>query len=484
MSTPSDDVAHSATTPIIEDDQGQQVNVKSLFHCPVCKVFLQDPLFLPCGKTICRRCLPNTHLRTNITYPDTQDRARGFDCPTEGCDAEHALADCNPDVTVGKLLDAVREVITSDSDDNSSSHDETLEQEKIKEAARPELDCHVCYQLFYHPVTTVCGHTFCVSCLQRAVDHAPYCPVCRKPLSCQPQNNPYSIPGSKLLSTLLDSSLFKDEVEARMEMLAAEASGNTDSKCTTPIFVCTAAFPTIHTPLMIFEPRYRLMLRRALEGSRQFGMVLPSRHRPEGFEEVGTMLYIERVQFYPDGRSRIQTTGTMRFKIVEHDILDDYIVANIQPMNDISLAEEEALEARETADVTVEINTTNGAAEGESLVAQGENGEQQSNDETDKGPTTPEDIDRMPTRDLLAYAKNFAQEILAQGYLRVDPNVLGDIEGNHQEDPVLFPWYFASLFPLEDSNKQRLLCAVSVRERLKICCKIILTWETGRLRPW
>merc|ERR1719411_2189350 len=40
-----------------------------------------------------------------------------------------------------------------------------------------------------------------------------------------------------------------------------------------PIFVCTLSFPNISCPLHVFEPRYRLMIRRCMEvGTREFGM--------------------------------------------------------------------------------------------------------------------------------------------------------------------------------------------------------------------
>lgn len=42
-----------------------------------------------------------------------------------------------------------------------------------------------------------------------------------------------------------------------------------------PIFVCTMAYPTVPCPLHVFEPRYRLMIRRCMEtGTRQFGMCI------------------------------------------------------------------------------------------------------------------------------------------------------------------------------------------------------------------
>ena len=40
-----------------------------------------------------------------------------------------------------------------------------------------------------------------------------------------------------------------------------------------PVFVCTIAASNIPCPLHIFEPKYRLMIRRAMEsGTRAFGM--------------------------------------------------------------------------------------------------------------------------------------------------------------------------------------------------------------------
>lgn len=44
-----------------------------------------------------------------------------------------------------------------------------------------------------------------------------------------------------------------------------------------PIFICSLALPGMPSPLHIYEPRYRLMIRRCIESnSRRFGMCLPS----------------------------------------------------------------------------------------------------------------------------------------------------------------------------------------------------------------
>lgn len=53
-----------------------------------------------------------------------------------------------------------------------------------------------------------------------------------------------------------------------------ELSGFPDSRVPeVPVFVCTLALPSIPCPLHVFEPRYRLMIRRCMEtGTREFGM--------------------------------------------------------------------------------------------------------------------------------------------------------------------------------------------------------------------
>ena len=48
--------------------------------------------------------------------------------------------------------------------------------------ALEELECKLCFNLIYEPVTTPCGHSFCRSCLSRCLDHRFDCPCCRTDL--------------------------------------------------------------------------------------------------------------------------------------------------------------------------------------------------------------------------------------------------------------------------------------------------------------
>jgi hypothetical protein len=56
-----------------------------------------------------------------------------------------------------------------------------------------DFECSLCYKLFYQPVTTVCGHTYCKSCLMSSLQYSPHCPLCRHKLFDHPQDFNYSI---------------------------------------------------------------------------------------------------------------------------------------------------------------------------------------------------------------------------------------------------------------------------------------------------
>ena len=52
-----------------------------------------------------------------------------------------------------------------------------------------------------------------------------------------------------------------------------------DTEIRIPVFCCSLALPGVKCPLHIFEPRYRLMMRRCIEsGQKQFGMCLSKEH--------------------------------------------------------------------------------------------------------------------------------------------------------------------------------------------------------------
>ncbi|MHB1192303.1 MAG: LON peptidase substrate-binding domain-containing protein [Longimicrobiales bacterium] len=78
-------------------------------------------------------------------------------------------------------------------------------------------------------------------------------------------------------------------------------------------------FPTASMPLHIFEPRYRRMVARCLEGDRRFGLLHHDADRQGPFlcEEgrVGCVAHIEEFEPLPDGRSVLMVRGLERFHI-------------------------------------------------------------------------------------------------------------------------------------------------------------------------
>jgi len=109
---------------------------------------------------------------------------------------------------------------------------------------------------------------------------------------------------------------------------------NIDGVHTIPVFVCTMAFPYVPCPLHVFEPRYRLMIRRTMEtGTREFGMA--TRNGETSFSDYGTMLEIRDIQYFADGRSVVDTVGSRRFKVLSRSTRDGYNIADVEFLHDV-----------------------------------------------------------------------------------------------------------------------------------------------------
>lgn len=487
-----------------------------LVQCSRCSYPLREPMTLPCGGSLCRPCLPPLYKRENITYPMNAGRSEGFICPFKDCGLEHSLGDCSIDVTLSKLVGLIHgevakyRVETSDTPlllderlhwknvvDSSMDvmprsrvlhggrlvatyvfadmgelnyysevaytpvtphHEEAIQAldaavlENLKEATKTELECQVCYALMLDPLTTTCGHTFCRKCVARVLDHSNLCPICRRRLPMPP--GVQAEPSNKRISLML-GSLVPDLVAQRMA--AAQQEEAMDEDDNVALFPCTLAYPLMPTFLHIFEPRYRLMIRRAIEtGDGKFGMVMYNQtRRPQGqlgqchFMQYGTLLHIERIEVFPDGRSLIETKGVSRFRVLEHSMRDGYIVGRVQRIDDVALPEEEALEARETSG----------------------------------SPPAPEDLlaqlNGMSTQRLLETGLDFITQARARSENWVHGRILSAY-GQPPSDPAIFPYWLASVLPIAEDEKYLLLPTTSVRDRLKITARWIQALDASR----
>ncbi|XP_070684081.1 LON peptidase N-terminal domain and RING finger protein 1 [Pempheris klunzingeri] len=203
-----------------------------------------------------------------------------------------------------------------------------------------DLECSLCMRLFYEPVTTPCGHTFCKNCLERCLDHTPQCPLCKESLKEYLACRKYMV--TAVLETLIKQYL-KREYAERAKTHLEETRELSDLTKNVPIFVCTMAYPTVPCPLHVFEPRYRLMIRRCMDtGTRQFGMCINDPQK--GFVDYGCMLTIRSVHFLPDGRSVVDTIGGKRFRVLSRGMKDGYSTADIEHLEDTRVEDSDELE--------------------------------------------------------------------------------------------------------------------------------------------
>ncbi len=106
-----------------------------------------------------------------------------------------------------------------------------------------------------------------------------------------------------------------------------------------PLFpLSVVLFPKMQLPLHIFEPRYRLMIGRALAADSTFGVALLVEGRegqPDTVPaEVGCSAGIIDSTRFPDGRINLMTIGTRRFRVLETRRQDGYLVGNCQWLDD------------------------------------------------------------------------------------------------------------------------------------------------------
>ncbi|XP_058253137.1 LON peptidase N-terminal domain and RING finger protein 1 isoform X2 [Hemibagrus wyckioides] len=193
-----------------------------------------------------------------------------------------------------------------------------------------DFECPLCIRLFYDPVTTPCGHTFCKNCIERSLDHNLRCPLCKQALQEYFKKRKYN--PTVLLQEIM-TRLFPRQLAERKQVHDAEMAELSNLTKDIPIFVCTVAYPGIPCPLHVFEPRYRLMMRRCIEtGTKKFGMC--SYEHGKGFADYGCMLEILDQNVLPDGRSYVNTVGGSRFRVLRRGQRDGYHTADIEYLQD------------------------------------------------------------------------------------------------------------------------------------------------------
>ncbi|CAF4638418.1 unnamed protein product, partial [Rotaria magnacalcarata] len=226
-----------------------------------------------------------------------------------------------------------------------------------------DFECSICCNLLWLPITTPCGHVFCRECVIRSVDNTQAkCPMCKSSLQNArivtklffPMLIQSHVNKSEIISKIIETyfpiefnerrQLYEQENIRGASMPSALMSNRDQTESQIfeiPIFVCVLAFPNCVCPLHVFEPRYRLMMRRSIETqSRTFGMCTYD-EQTDNFADYGTLLYIRGLVYTPDGRSIVDTIGQRRFRVIERGMKDGYNVARVQLVKDHPIEQHE-----------------------------------------------------------------------------------------------------------------------------------------------
>jgi Lon protease-like protein len=197
---------------------------------------------------------------------------------------------------------------------------------------KKEIECAICSRIYYEPITMTCGHTFCRNCLLRSMDYSNRCCLCREIFHINVEEQPETTVIKNIIQNIYPN-YYKERMIENNEF--EDVNNNT-----IPLFVINIVhFPTTQLILHIFEPRYRLMLRRVLKGSKEFA-IIPSIN--DEMQEFGVITKIKENKLLTDGRSYILTTGTQKIKILETFELDGYKVGKYSKEDDIKCKEDEA----------------------------------------------------------------------------------------------------------------------------------------------
>ena len=138
------------------------------------------------------------------------------------------------------------------------SEDDSEKREAAGEVVEDIIECQICLSLICEPITLTCGHSFCRLCLIQSFRKLKkQCMICRSVCHLFPDSAAENImirdiamklQPDQYARRLVDSSLEKEKLKSMLPVF----SGYNE-----------VIFPGEVLQLYFFEPRYKLMMRRA-----------------------------------------------------------------------------------------------------------------------------------------------------------------------------------------------------------------------------
>ncbi|KAL9155982.1 hypothetical protein ABFS82_09G042400 [Erythranthe guttata] len=200
-----------------------------------------------------------------------------------------------------------------------------MRRSHVKPQRTDDYDCTLCLKLLYEPITTPCGHSFCRSCLFQSMDRGNRCPLCRTVLFISPRTCSTSV--------TLNNIIQKNFPEEYAERKSEHESLTNPGVDLLPLFVMDVILPCQKFQLNIFEPRYRLMVRRIMEGNRRMGMAAVNSSTGL-IADYACEVEITDCEPLPDGRFFLEVESRRRCLIIRNWDQDGYRIAEVEWVED------------------------------------------------------------------------------------------------------------------------------------------------------
>eukprot|EP01135_Chromosphaera_perkinsii_P007725 Nk52_evm14s967 gene=Nk52_evmTU14s967 len=259
--------------------------------------------------------------------------AKAIEAFERGLELEPSDIDLNDSLTMCQSVMRKSDVVNKDQLNSNCSERKLIANHAVMSTA-DVLDCPLCLKLLSRPSLLPCGHSFCQSCLERTLDYDRRCPLCRE--AAVMQSGPLDA-GSLIPNITLQNLLVKQypkQTKEREEEIRLDKAEGSDG---VPLFVLDSyVVPNgVFFPMMIFEPRYKLFVRRCLEMyDGVFGLVYNGSGDEEKMSNVGVLLKIVGNRTLDDGRYLINTKSEMRFYIEKKWQKDEYWMGKVVELKD------------------------------------------------------------------------------------------------------------------------------------------------------
>jgi hypothetical protein len=171
----------------------------------------------------------------------------------------------------------------------------------------PGHECPICLGFLADPLELGCQHALCRLCLLKSTRLSPdgrSCPLCRSPIEIA---SIADHPSAAHITASVRAAVGDATYEARLHEHALEIQALRERADTElPIFAMyPGSRPGSRVALHLFEPRYKILIRRAWEGNRSF-IYCGELPRPGG---TGVLVRVDDAVFLPDGRANILGRG-------------------------------------------------------------------------------------------------------------------------------------------------------------------------------